>query len=157
MSKQAVTPNQEYAGRVYELTAPYQVGREKVADFARAISSSNPANFSVEVARGLGYPDVVAPTTFAVVIAQAAESQYITDPDAGIDFSRVVHADERFTYRRPIFAGDELVTELHVDKVQVRSALSMVTTRAEISALLADGSLEPVVTVISTLAIRGGE
>lgn len=157
MSKQAVTPNQEYAGRVYELTAPYQVGREKVADFARAISSSNPANFSVEVARGFGYPDVVAPTTFAVVIAQAAESQYITDPDAGIDFSRVVHADERFTYRRPIFAGDELVTELHVDKVQVRSALSMVTTRAEISALLADGSLEPVVTVISTLAIRGGE
>lgn len=154
---QAATPNPDFAGRVYPLTQPYQVGREKVAEFARAIGSSNPASFSVETARGLGFADVVAPTTFAVIIAQQAEGQYITDPEARIDFSRVVHADERFTYRRPICAGDNLVTELHVDKVQVRSALSMITTRAEISALGADGSLEPVVTVVSTLAVRGGE
>lgn len=157
MDTSFITPNPEYAGRVYELTKPYQVGREKVAEFARAIGSSNPASFSVEAARGLGYRDVVAPTTFAVIIAQGAESQYITDPGAQIDFSRVVHADERFTYHRPIFAGDELVSQLHVDKILVRSALSMVTTRVEISALLPDGTLEAVVSVMSTLAVRAGE
>ncbi len=153
----SITPNPEFVGRVYELTKPYQVGREKVGEFARAIGSLNPACFDLEAARGLGYPDVVAPTTFAVIVAQAAESQYITDPAAGIDFSRVVHADERFTYHRPIFAGDELVTQLHVDKVAVRSALSMITTRCEISAQGPAGELTPVVTVISTLAVRGGD
>jgi acyl dehydratase len=146
--------NLEFIGREYPATAPYQVGREKIAEFARAIGSDNPACFSQEAARGLGYPDVVAPTTFAVVVAQAAEAQYIQDPEARIDFSRVVHADERFTYTRPIFAGDELVSVVHVDKIVERAGLAMITTRVEISALVADGS-EHVVTVTSTLAVRG--
>ncbi|WP_334169501.1 FAS1-like dehydratase domain-containing protein [Timonella senegalensis] len=146
--------NLDFIGREYPQTSPYQVGREKIAEFARALGSSNPANFSTEVARGLGYPDVVAPTTFAVIIAQAAEAQYIEDPEARVDFSRVVHADERFTYTRPIFAGDELVTTVHVDKIIERAGLAMVTTRCEIEALR-DGATEHVVTVTSTLAIRG--
>lgn len=146
--------NLDFVGREYPRTAPYQVGREKIAEFARAIGSTNPACFSSEAARGLGYPDVVAPTTFAVVVAQAAEAQYIQDPEARVDFSRVVHADERFTYHRPIFAGDELVTVVHVDKIIERSGLAMITTRAEIGAVNGD-DIEPVVTVLSTLAVRG--
>lgn len=146
--------NLEFVGRQYPATAPYQVGREKIAEFARAIGSTNPACFSTEAARGLGYPDVVAPTTFAVIIAQAAEAQYIQDPEARVDFSRVVHADERFSYHRPIFAGDELVTVIHVDKIVERAGLAMITTRAEISAVSGD-KVEPVVTVLSTLAVRG--
>lgn len=146
--------NLDFVGREYPQTAPYQVGREKIAEFARAIGSTNPACFSTEAARGLGYPDVVAPTTFAVVVAQLAEAQYIQDPEARVDFSRVVHADERFTYHRPIFAGDELVTVVHVDKIVERAGLAMITTRAEIGALTGS-EVEPVVTVLSTLAVRG--
>src|SRR5665648_612810 len=90
-------------------------------------------------------------TTFAVVVAQRAEAQLIADPEAGIDFSRVVHAEERFTHHRPIHAGDALVTVLHVDAVTERAGLAMVTTRCEISAV--DGA--PVATVVCTLAVRG--
>jgi acyl dehydratase len=117
-------------------------------------------------ARGSGYQDLVAPPTFAVVVAQRAESQYISDPEADIDFSRVVHADERFTHHRPIVAGDELTTVLHVDRVVSRGAISMVTTRCEIYAIPesievpspeADSLGEPVATVTSTLAIRGAD
>ncbi len=93
----------------------------------------------------------MAPPTFAVVIAQRAEAQLIGDPDAGIDFSRVVHAEERFTHHRPIVAGDEIVTVLHVDSIVERAGLAMVTTRCE----LADAAGEPVGTVVSTLAVRG--
>lgn len=146
--------NLDFIGRQYPQTPAYQVGREKIAEFARAIGSTNPACFSLEAARGLGYPDVVAPTTFAVVVAQAAEAQYITDPEARVDFSRVVHADERFTYTRPIFASDELVTVVHVDKIVERAGLAMITTRCEIGALTQDG-VEPVASVVSTLAVRG--
>lgn len=147
-------PDAGFAGRQYPATPPYLVGREKLREFAAAVGSRNPAHLDLEVARGLGYPDLVAPATFAVVVAQAAEAQYIQDPEARIDFSRVVHADERFTHHRPIVAGDELVTVLHVDSVVHRAGIAMITTRCEISALTAEGT-EPVSTVVSTLAVRG--
>jgi len=150
--------NTELAGREYAPTAPYAVGREKVREFAAAVGADHPAHHDVAAARSLGYGDVVAPATFAVVVAQRAEAQLIEDPAARIDFSRVVHADERFTHHRPIVAGEELVTVLHVDSITQRAGLSMVTTRCEIFAALPDGGPgEPVSTVRSTLAVRGAD
>ncbi|WP_425955066.1 FAS1-like dehydratase domain-containing protein [Xylanimonas sp. McL0601] len=148
-------PDTGFAGTEYPATPPYSVGREKLREFAAAVGAEHPAHFDLEAARGLGYADLVAPATFAVVIAQRAEAQYIEDPAARIDFARVVHADERFTHHRPIVAGDELVTVLHVDNVVHRAGIAMVTTRCEISALTTDGGSEPVSTVVSTLAVRG--
>ncbi|BDZ41236.1 hypothetical protein GCM10025865_05350 [Paraoerskovia sediminicola] len=147
--------NTEYAGREYPATAPYAVGREKLREFAEVVGSTHPVHLDPEAARGSGYPDVVAPPTFAVVIAQRAEAQLVEDEAAGIDFTRVVHADERFTHHRPIVAGDQIVTVLHVDSIVERRGLSMVTTRCELAGLLPDGSTEPVATVVSTLAVRG--
>lgn len=145
--------NVAYAGREYPPNAAYEVGREKLREFALAVGATNAAHHDVAAARGLGYADVIAPPTFAVVVAQRAEQQYIADPDAGIDFSRVVHADERFTHHRPIHAGMRLVTVLHVDSIVERSGLAMITTRAEIAA--DDGVA--VATVVSTLAVRGSD
>lgn len=142
--------NAAFAGREYPPTEPFAVGREHLRDFAAAVGAHHPAHHDRVAAQALGHPDVIAAPTFAVVIAQRAESQLIGDPEAGIDFSRVVHADERFTHHRPIHAGDELVTVLHVDAITERAGLSMVTTRCEIAA--DDG---PVATVVSTLAVRG--
>lgn len=146
--------NLEYAGREYPPTTPYVVGREHLRDFARAVGADHPAHHDVDAARALGHPDVVAPPTFAVVIAQRAEAQLIEDPAAGIDFSRVVHADERFTHHRPLHAGDEVVTVLHVDAITERAGLAMVTTRCELASAV-DGAA--IATVISTLAVRGAD
>lgn len=143
--------NPQYAGREYPPTDVYEVGREKIRDFADAVGAAHGAHRDVGLARRLGYADVVAPPTFAVVVAQRAEQQLVADPEAGIDFSRVVHADERFTHHRPVVAGDRLVAVLHVDTVTERAGLSMVTTRTEIR----DEQGAPVSTVVSTLAVRG--
>lgn len=94
----------------------------------------------------------MAPPTFAVLLAQRAEQVYVASPESGIDFSRVVHAEEQFTHHRPIVAGDRLRTVVHVDKILERGPITLVTTRAEIS----DGA-DPVATVVSTLAVRGPE
>ena len=147
--------NPDFAGREYAATAPYGVGREKIREFASAVGALDPAHHDIVAARGLGYPDLVAPPTFAVVVAQRAEAQYVQDPAAGIDFSRVVHADEKFVHHRSIVAGDELVTVLHVDSVTQRAGIAMVTTRCEIAALVPQGEPEPVSTVTSSLVIRG--
>ncbi|MCL2467593.1 MAG: MaoC family dehydratase N-terminal domain-containing protein [Micrococcales bacterium] len=142
-----------FVGRTYPPTPAYDVSRTALAAFAEATGATHPACTDTAAAQALGHRDVVAPPTFAVVVAQAAEVQYVADPAAGIDFSRVVHADERFTHHRPIVAGDQLVTTLHVESVTERAGLSLVTTRCEI----ADGAAEPVATVRSTLAVRSAE
>ena len=104
-------------------------------------------------ARARGYRDVIAPPTFAVLIAQQCDRQLIADPEAGIDFGRVVHGEQRFVHHRPITTGDEIVAVLTVDSVKEVGGHSMVTTRTELST--AEG--EPVCTATSTIVIRGGE
>lgn len=138
-------------GRTYAPRETYRVSAVKIAEMAEATGATHPAHTDPEAARALGYADVVAPPTFAVVVAQRAEQAYIADPASGIDFSRVVHAEERFTHHRPIVAGDLLRTTVHVDSLTERAGIAMVATRAEI----ADDAGEPVATVRSTLAVRG--
>ncbi len=142
--------NTALAGVVYPPSPAYEVARVKIAEFATAIGSSDPAHHVPAAAQALGYRDVIAPPTFAVIIAQTCEAQLIADPAAGIDFTRVVHGEERFSHHRPITAGDRLVATLHVDALREVGGHGMVTTRVEI----ADESGGPVSTVISTLVVR---
>ncbi len=145
--------NAELAGRSYPPAPPYLVGREKVREFARALLASSPLSLDPEAARAAGYADVVAPPTFAVVVQEHTLAQLLADPDAGIEFARVVHGDQRFTFTRPIVAGDELIATLTVTSVKSLGGHSMVT--AESSIVDADG--QHVVTAISTLVVRGEE
>jgi len=144
-----VNPNVE--GKKYPATEPYLVGREKIREFARAVMSSNPVNTDVFAAQAAGYTDIVAPPTFAVVIQERSLAGVLADPEADIDFSRVVHGDQRFVHNRPIVAGDELVSELSVAKVASLGAHSMITFETRIL----DAKGEHVCTAISTLVVRG--
>ncbi|MGR2752070.1 FAS1-like dehydratase domain-containing protein [Agromyces arachidis] len=145
--------NPELQGREFAPTAPYLVGREKVREFARAVFATNPIHLDVDAARAAGYDDVVAPPTFAVVVQEHTLAQLLAEPDAGIDFSRVVHGDQRFTSSRPIVAGDELVATLTVSSVKTLGAHSMVTAES----VIADAAGAHVVTAISTLVVRGDD
>jgi acyl dehydratase len=138
-------------GRTYAPRETYEVTAVKIAEMAHALGATHPAHTDPAAARALGYDDVVAPPTFAVVVAQRAEQAYVADPASGIDFTRVVHAEERFTHHRPIVAGMRLRGEVHVDSLTERAGLAMVSTRTEIT----DEAGEPVATVRSTLAVRG--
>ena len=145
--------NPELQGRVFPPTAPYLVGREKVREFARAVLATNPINFDVDAARAAGHADLVAPTTFPVVVQEATLAQLLAEPDAGIDFSRVVHGEQRFSYTRAIVAGDELTATLTVSSVKSLGGHNMVTADSEI----VDAQGKHVVTAISTLVVRGDE
>jgi acyl dehydratase len=145
--------NESFAGRTYPPTTPYAVGREKIREFAEAVGAGDLVHCDKEQARARGYRDVIAPPTFAVLIAQQCERQFFFDPEAGIDFTRLVHGEQRFTHHRPITAGDEIVGVLNVDTVKAVGGHAMVSTRAELSTL--EG--EPVCTATSTVVIRGGE
>ena len=145
--------NPELQGRVFPPVAPYLVGREKVREFSRAVFASNPINLDPEAARAAGHADVVAPSTFAVVVQEATLAQLLGEPDGGIDFTRVVHGDQRFSYSRPIVAGDELTATLAVTSIKTLGGHSMVTAESTI----VDAAGAHVVTAISTLVVRGDE
>ncbi len=145
--------NPELQGREFAPTEPYLVGREKVREFARAVFSTSPLNFDPEAAISAGYTDVVAPPTFAVVVQECTLAQLLAAPDAGIDFSRVVHGDQRFSYTRPIVAGDELTARLTVSSVKSLGGHSMITA----DSVITDQTGAHVVTAISTLVVRRDE
>jgi acyl dehydratase len=140
-----------YAGRTYPPTDPYVVGREKIREFASAIGATDPAHHDPAAARALGHPDVVAPPTFPVVVTWAATQQLIEDPGLGLDFSRVVHGDQRFAYTRPVVAGDELVCVNTVQEITSRAGHDFLTTRTEVSTVGGD----PVASVTARLVVRG--
>jgi acyl dehydratase len=144
--------NASFTGRTYPPMPPYEVGREKIREFAE-VAGEHPFHVDPEAARAAGYPDVIAPPTFAVIIAQRCDAQLVRDPEAGIDYSRVVHGEQSFTHHRPIVAGDRLVAVLHVDNVRSAGGHAMVTTRSEISTEAG----EPVCTATSTLVVRAEE
>ena len=144
--------NPEFVGRVYPPSAPYVVSAAKITEFAEAVGATDPVHTDREVAVARGYRDVIAPPTFAVPIAQRAEMAFIFDPEAGIDFGRVVHGEETFVHHRPLTAGDEIVGVLTVDSVKAAGGHTMIVTRTELSS-----GAEPVATVFSTVVVRGGE
>lgn len=140
-----------FVGRSYPATEPYLVGREKIREFATAIGATDPAHHEVAAARALGYPDLLAPPTFPVVITMAASQQIVEDPALGVDYSRVVHGDQRFRYVRPVVAGDELVCVNTVEEIVSRGGHDFLTTRTDVTTPAG----ESVVTVWSKLVVRG--
>ena len=140
-----------FVGRSWPATAPYQVGREKIREFATAIGATDAEYHDPEAARALGYADVVAPPTFPFVVTMAASSQIIRDPQLGMDYSRVVHGDQKFAYTRPVVAGDTLVCVVTVDEITSRGGHDFLTTRTEVTTEAG----EPVVTAWSKLVQRG--
>lgn len=142
--------NAAIEGKVYPRTARYLVGREKLREFAAAVQAS-PSTTDLAVAQANGHADLVAAPTFAVVIQERSLATVLADPEAAIDFSRVVHGDQRFSFERPIIAGDELVSELTVAGVRSLGGNHMVTFETKIF----DAADQLVCTATSTLVIRG--
>jgi acyl dehydratase len=131
----------------------YEVGREKIREFAAAINDNNPAYVDLATARRLGHADLVAPPTFAVVVTRGPQISVIEDPDLGLDFSRVVHGDQKFEFTRPILAGDVLTTTASIGAAHTRAGNDFLTIRNHV----VDSSGAAVVTVSATLVARAAE
>ena len=127
-----------HAGRRYPPCDPYQVSAAKITEFATALGDDNPRY------RG---DSPIAPPTFAAVITARALDQLFGDPELELSFDRVVHADQRYTFLRPLRAGDVVIATLVIDKVRIRQGSELVSATVDIS----DRDAEPVCTAQATL------
>jgi acyl dehydratase len=138
-------------GRGYPPSAVYEVGRVAIAEFAAALGSTDPVHTDAEAARAAGHPDVIAPPTFAIALTLAAAAVVVEDPDVDLDYSRVVHGEQRFVHHRPIRAGDRLVATPTIEAVRSVAGNDLLTTRVDVTT--EDG--EPVCSATSMLVSRG--
>ena len=143
--------NRDLIGKRYPPAEPYQVGREKVREFARAIGETDPICHDVAAARAAGYPDVVAPLTFAFALTMRATDQAVHDPELGLQYAVAVHGTQHFSYRRPIVAGDEITVRCRIADIAVRGRNEVLTTQSELTD--ADGRL--VATTSEAIVTRG--
>ncbi|HYJ68207.1 MAG TPA: MaoC family dehydratase N-terminal domain-containing protein [Nocardioidaceae bacterium] len=140
----------DLAGREFPPTPPYDVSRSQIAAFADAVGADDDVHRDPAAARAAGHPDVVAPPTFPMVVAFQAMSDFMADPDVGIELRNVVHSEQRFEIDRPIHAGDVLTATIGVETVRQAAGTSLIATRSTVRTV--DG--ERVCVAYATLAHR---
>jgi acyl dehydratase len=129
---------QAHAGRRYPCD-PYQVSAAKITEFAAALGDDNP-RYREE--------SPIAPPTFAAVISARAWEQLFSDPELELSLERIVHGDQRFTFTRPLHAGDIVIATVTIDKVRVRAGSELITATVN----MASREGEPVCSAQATFA-----
>ncbi|MBK3558223.1 MaoC family dehydratase N-terminal domain-containing protein [Streptomyces sp. MBT56] len=145
--------DQSFVGRTYPPTPAYEVGREKIREFAEAVGDTHPAYVDREAARALGHADVIAPPTFVFSITYRAAGVVVQDPQLGLDYSRVVHGDQKFRYVRPVRAGDRLTVTSTIESIKSLAGNDVLDIRGDVH----DEDGELVVTAVTKLVARAAE
>lgn len=145
--------DQSFIGRTYPALLRYEVGAEKIKEFADAIGDPNPIYRDPEAARAAGHDAVIAPPTFVTIINLRAIETIVSDPELGLDWSRVVHGEQVFDSTRPVYAGDVLDLGVTIENVMTRAGNDFLVVRADVSTT----GGEPVSTCTATIVARGAE
>jgi acyl dehydratase len=90
----------------------YEVGLEKIREYANAIGEEGAVHRDRDAAREAGFRDVVAPPMFVVVYSAGAMGPVIFDPDVGMNFARMLHGSQEFVWGEPVCAGDSVTTDV---------------------------------------------
>jgi acyl dehydratase len=117
-----VPVNESAKGKTYPPFV-YEVGKEKIKEYAWAVGEDNPVYFDREQAKAAGFRDVPAPPMFAVVYSGGAVGPAILDPDVGINFAMMVHGGQEFVWGEPVVAGDTITTETSVKDIYERGGM----------------------------------
>ncbi|OBK53794.1 MaoC family dehydratase N-terminal domain-containing protein [Mycobacterium sp. 1081908.1] len=134
-------------GSHYRAPDYFQVGREKIREFARSIKDEHPSHFDESEAEAAGYPSLVAPLTFLAIAGRRVQLEIFTKFNIPINIARVFHRDQKFHFHRPILAGDKLYFDTYLDSVLESHG----TVLAEIRSEVTDAEGKPVVTSVVTM------
>src|ERR1700749_4971239 len=143
--------NQDFVGRTFPATKPYEVSRVKIAEFADAIGDPSPVYRDRDAAVAAGYPDVIAPPTFPIVVTMAASGSAVADPELGINYALVVHGEQRFEYTRPLHAGDVVTAQSTIESIREVGSNTLLNTRTDLQTVAG----EHVCTAFSIIVERG--
>jgi acyl dehydratase len=124
--------NPDLVGRTFTSADSVTVTKDAIQKFAEVIGETN---FDI------------APPTFAISITLDKSQSLLQD--SGLDWTRVVHGDQRFEIKRPIVVGDVLQCSSTIESARTLAGNEIVSVRSD----LISGS-ELVVSTWSTLVVR---
>ncbi len=143
--------NKALIGKEYPASPPYEVGREKIRDFASAIGDFNPIYHDESAAKAAGYEDIIAPPTFLTTLGFKFGPQIVGDPDLGLNYAVVVHGEQEFQLLRPIKPGDVLVGKPKISHIAAKGKNEFLSYEAAIETT----SGEKVAVARSVIVSRG--
>jgi len=134
-------------GSHYRAPDYFQVGREKIREFALAVKDDNPTHYSETDAAEAGYESLVAPLTFLAIAGRRVQLEIFTKFQIPINIARVMHRDQKFLFHRPILAHDRLYFDTYLDSVIESHGAVIAEIRSEVT----DAEGRPVVTSVVTM------
>src|SRR5436305_4276573 len=150
--------NRDFIGREYPASETYEVSRELIRRFAQAIGDTNPAYTDIEAAKALGHPDVIAPPTFLTVLGfRYSGAGPMADPSLGLNYSLVVHGEQRFVHHRPARAGDVLSVTTTVAVIRDDASNELLTTKLTITTTEGVAVADAYSTIVSRGTAQGAK
>ena len=138
---------EEIIGTHYRYPDYFEVDREKIREFARAVKDDHPAHYSEAAAKEIGYDALVASLTFLAVAGRRVQEEIFKHFDVPINMERVLHRDQKLVFHRPILAGDKLFFDSYLDSVIEAHGAVVSEIRGEVT----DAEGKPVITSVVTV------
>ena len=134
-------------GTHYRYPDYFEVNREKIREFARAVKDDHPAHYTEEAAKECGYDALIASLTFVAVAGRKVQAEIFNQFDVPVNMERVLHRDQKLVFHRPILAGDKLWFDSYLDSVIESHGAILTEIRGEVT----DDDGKPVLTSIVTI------
>ena len=131
----------------------YEVGREKVREYAVAVKNDDAAYFDEDVAAELGHESLPAPLTFISIFGYTAQTAFFANANIGITDAQIVQVDQELKILRPIKVGDRLYCDVYVHSYRQAHGTDIIVTKNMIS----NDRGEAVQETYTTLAGRSDE
>lgn len=125
----------------------FEVNREMVREFARAVKDDHPAHYNEDAALECGHATLIASLTFVAVAGRRVQNEIFEQFDVPINMERVLHRDQKLIFHRPIVVGDKLWFDSYLDSVIESHGAVITEVRGEVT----DDDGKPVLTSIVTL------
>jgi acyl dehydratase len=143
--------DQKFIGKEYPATE-YEIGREKMKEYAVAIGDMNPMYQDREAGKKSKYGDNIAPPSFAAVYNLMGCAQMFFDPELKLNMGMLVHGEQDFEFVKPVKPGDVITTTGKIADIMAKGSNDLIVFEGR--SVNQDGEL---VTVgRATFVIRGG-
>jgi acyl dehydratase len=140
-------------GMVHHYPETFEIGREQVRQYARAIKADDPATFDEDAAAELGHDNIIASLTFPSILALLVQQDFFRKVDVGMTTMQIVQVDQKFVFHKPLVVGETLTASLEVQSVVERFGADIVVTRS----VCVDSKGETVLEAFTTLMGHEGD
>jgi acyl dehydratase len=126
--------DRQYIGHAMPaFTVPVEAGRLRF--FAKATGPTDPVYSDEAAARAAGHAGLPVPPTFLFCLEMDGPNPAAIRELLGLDYRRLLHGEQQFTYHAPAHAGDQLRFEQRIEDIYDKrgGALEFVVRKTRVS------------------------